>query len=133
MEKSYFTSRYHLYGGSPKQLIFIENANDIAQQLRKIGGTIELCLQTHAKMLNIIDFFPEFNIVGANEIIPGLKSSPKDNGGLIFHLFSSFFKKNFFTKISRPVGLHFILISLLHLFFKLKLYIKNYNDDVCSF
>ncbi|VDN51179.1 unnamed protein product [Dracunculus medinensis] len=82
MEKSYFTSRYHLYGGSPKQLIFIENANDIAQQLRKIGGTIELCLQTHAKMLNIIDFFPEFNIVGANEIIPGLKSSPKDNGGM---------------------------------------------------
>lgn len=47
----------------------------MSESLRKAGGVLELCLQTHQRMMKAIDFLPEFCIVSAQEIIPGLQKS----------------------------------------------------------
>uniref|UniRef100_A0A915BZ95 Nephrocystin-4 n=1 Tax=Parascaris univalens TaxID=6257 RepID=A0A915BZ95_PARUN len=66
-------SRLQLYYGSPKLLFFMSDTTRMSNSLRKAGGVLELCLQTHQRMMMAIDFLPEFCIVSAQEIIPGLQ------------------------------------------------------------
>ncbi|VDM47975.1 unnamed protein product [Toxocara canis] len=66
-------SRFQLYCGSPKQLAFLSDIAQMSESLRKVGGVLELCLQTHQRMSRVVDFLPEFCIVCAQENIPGLQ------------------------------------------------------------
>lgn len=65
---------FQLYKGSSKCLRYVNLPLESNQVLVKQDAILACILQTHDKMLLVIDYIPEFFIVGNNDIIPGLQA-----------------------------------------------------------
>uniref|UniRef100_A0A915PNX2 Nephrocystin-4 n=1 Tax=Setaria digitata TaxID=48799 RepID=A0A915PNX2_9BILA len=69
-----FFRRLPLYSGSPKALFFMFSETEVTDFPRKTNTGLEICLQVHQKMFNVLNFIPEWYMFGHWEDIPGLRT-----------------------------------------------------------
>ncbi|CAG9538867.1 unnamed protein product [Cercopithifilaria johnstoni] len=74
-ENSTAFRRLPLYPGSPKALFFMDSEVEMTDLLGKINIGVEICLQTHQEMYNVLDYIPDWYIFDQWEDIPGLRRS----------------------------------------------------------
>ncbi|KJH53666.1 hypothetical protein DICVIV_00094 [Dictyocaulus viviparus] len=71
---SFDLQRIKLYPGSPKVLTFSPESHHTFA----ISGTLECSLYSHSRLLDAVDYFPEFCIIGNQYEIPGLLASESE-------------------------------------------------------
>lgn len=65
---------FQLYKGTCKCLRYVDLPLESRQSLVKQDSIITFSLQTHDKLQSVIDYIPEFYLVGSSDVIPGLQT-----------------------------------------------------------